>query len=191
MLLHLARAGTAAHADVLDGAAEAGGLVALEMGQADKDIGVHDGAADLGGLAVFAIWHRHLNLIGAAQTVADQDLAAGGHGPEAVLLRTGQVLQRILAAARIQGVAVGQEGQAALLLAQVGHDLGVVGAQVSQIAHLTEVHLDGDEPAVHVNVPDARRKAEATQLLGQAGAHRTAEIRKVNSRCFHKYFPLF
>ena len=85
VLLHLARAGAAAHADVLDGAAKAGGLVALEVGQADEDIGVHDGAADLGRLAVFAVGHRHLDLIGAAQAVADEDLAARGHGPEAVL----------------------------------------------------------------------------------------------------------
>ena len=42
----------------------------LEMGQADKDIGVHDGAADLGGLAVFAVGTGTSDLIGAAQTVA-------------------------------------------------------------------------------------------------------------------------
>ena len=46
------------------------------------------------------------------------DLAAGGHGPEAVFLRAAQVLQRVLTAARVQRVAVRQEGLAPLLLAQ-------------------------------------------------------------------------
>ena len=191
MLLHLARAGAAAHADVLDRAAEAGGLVALEVGQADEDIGIHDGAADLGGLAVFAVGDRDFHFIRAAQTVADQNLAARGHGPEAIFLRTAQVLQRVFAAARIQGVAVGQERQTALLLAQVRHSLGVVRTQIGQIAQLAEMHLDGDELAVHVDVLDARRKAQAAQLVGQAGPDRTPEIGKVNSRCFHKNFLRF
>ena len=147
VLLHLAGAGAAAHADVLDGTAEAGGLVALEVAQADEDVGVHDGAADLSGLAVFAVRHRHLHLIGAAQAVGDDDLTAGGHGPEAVQLGAGHVLEGVLSAARIQGVAVGQEGHTALLLAQVGHDLGVVGAQIGQVAQLAEMYLDDDEPA--------------------------------------------
>ena len=188
VLLHLAGPGAAAHADVLDGTPKAGGLVALEVGQADEHIRVHDGAADLGGLAVFAARHRHLHLIGAAQAVGDEHLTAGGHGPEAVELGTGQVLQRVLAAARVQGVAVGQKGHTALLLAQVGHGLGVVGAQVSQVAQLPEMHFDGHELAVHVNVLDAGGDAHPTQLFRQAGAHRTAEIRIVDFGCFHCVF---
>ena len=188
VLLHLARAGTAAHADILDGTAEAGGLVALEVGQADEHIRVHDGTADLGGLAVFAARHRHLHLIGAAQTVGDEHLTAGGHGPEAVELGTGQVFQRVLAAARVQGVAVGQERQTALLLAQVGHGLGVVGAQVSQVAQLPEMHFDGHELAVHVNVLDAGGDAQTAQLFRQADLDGTAEIRVIDLGCFHCVF---
>ena len=191
VLLHLAGAGAAAHADVLDGTAEAGGLVALEMAQADKDVGVHDGAADFSGLAVFAVWHRHFDFIGAAQAVGDDDLTAGGHGPEAVQLGAGQMLEGVLAAARVQGVAVGQEGHTALLLAQVGHDLGVVGAQIGQVAQLAEMHLDGDELALHVDVLDACRDAQAAQLIGEAGTHGTAEIGIVDGRCFHRLFLLF
>ena len=55
VLIHLARATAAAHADVLQSAAEAGDFVALEVRQTDEDVGIHDGAADLGGLAVFAV----------------------------------------------------------------------------------------------------------------------------------------
>ena len=188
VLLHLAGPGAAAHADVLDGTPKAGGLVALEVGQADEHIRVHDGAADLGGLAVFAARHRHLHLIGAAQTVGDEHLTAGSHGPEAVELGTGQVFQRVLAATRVQGIAVGQERHTALLLAQVGHGLGVVGAQVSQVAQLPEMHFDGHELAVHVNVLDAGGDAQTAQLFRQAGAHRTAEIRVIDLGCFHCVF---
>ena len=188
MLLHLARAGAAAHADILERTAEAGGLVALEVGQADEHVRIHDGAADLGGLAVFAVRHRHFHLIRAAQTVTNDHLTAGGHGPETVQLGAAQVLQRVLAAARVQGVAVGQEGHTALLLAQICHHLGIVGTQKSQIAQLAEVHLDGHEPAVHVDVLDAGGNAHPAQLFQQAGAHRTAEIRIVNFGCFHGVF---
>ena len=163
--------------------------MALEVGQANEHVRIHDGTADLGGLAVFAVGHRHFHLIRAAQTVTNDHLTAGGHGPEAVQLGAAQVLQRILAAARVQGVAVGQEGHTALLLAQVCHHLGVVGAQKSQIAQLAEVHLDGHEPAVHVDVLDAGGNAHPAQLFQQAGAHRTAEIRIVNFGCFHGVFP--
>ena len=191
VLYHLARARAAAHADVLESTAEAGGFVALEMGQADKDICVHDGAADFCRLAVFAVRHRHLCFIGAAQAVRNDDLTAGGHGPEAVQLGTGEVLQCVLAAARIQGVAVGQKRQTALLLAQVSHHLGVVGAQECQIAQLTEMHLDGNEFAIHINVLDAGSNAHAAQLVQQAGAHGTAEICIIDLGCFHSSFLHF
>ena len=191
VLLHLAGAGAAAHADVLDGTAEAGGLVALEVAQADEDVGIHDGAADLCGLAVFAVGHRHFDLIGAPQAVGDKDLTAGGHGPEAVELGAGEVLEGVLAAARIQGVAVGQKGHTALLLAQVGDYLSIVGAQIGQIAQLAEMHLDGDELALHIDVLDACCDAQPTQLFGEAGAHRAAEIGIVDGRCFHRFFLPF
>ena len=164
---------------------KAGGLVALEVGQADEHIRVHDGAADLGGLAVFAAGHRHLHLIGAAQAVADEHLTAGGHGPEAVELGAGQMFQRVFAAAGVQGVAVGQKGHTPLLLAQVGHHLGVVGPQKGQVAQLTKMHFDGHELALHVQLTDPGRQAQAAELFQQAGAHGTAEIGIINVGCFH------
>ena len=48
-VLALTGPGAAAHADVLDGSAEAGHLVALEVGEADEHIRVHDGPANLSG----------------------------------------------------------------------------------------------------------------------------------------------
>ena len=46
VLVCLSGPGAAAHTDILDGSAEAGHLVTLKMGKADKDICVHDGPAD-------------------------------------------------------------------------------------------------------------------------------------------------
>jgi hypothetical protein len=185
VLIHLAGAAAAAHADVLQRAAEARGLVALEVGQADEHVRVHDGAADVGLLHELAVRHGHVHLVGAAQAVADEDLAAGGHGVEAVEVGAVHVLKGVFAAARVQGVAVRQERQAALRLAQIGHNARVVRAQKGQIAQLAEVHLDGDELAVHVDVLDAGREAQPLELVRQAGAHRAAKIGKIDRSVFH------
>ena len=50
VLLHLAPSAAAAHSNVLDRPAEAGLLMALEVAQGDKYVGLHNGLADLGGL---------------------------------------------------------------------------------------------------------------------------------------------
>ena len=52
--LHLAGAGAAAHAQVLQRSAEARQLVPLEVGEGDDDVRVHDGRAYLGLLDVGA-----------------------------------------------------------------------------------------------------------------------------------------
>ena len=61
----------------------------------------------------------------------------------------------MLAVARIERFAVRQERHTALLLDEVCDDLRVLRAQIGHVAELTEVHLDGDELAVHVDLLDA------------------------------------
>ena len=78
VLLHFSGPAAAAHADVLQRAAEARLLVALEMAQGDEHVGVHHGPADPGLLHIFAAAHRHLRLVVALEAVGDDDLAAGG-----------------------------------------------------------------------------------------------------------------
>ena len=189
MLLHLASAAAAAHADVLDGAAKARRLMTLEMREADEDVGIHDGAADLGLLDVLAVLDRHLDIIRAAQAVADDDLAACRHRVEAVEVRAVHVLERVFAAARIECVAVRQEGHAALLFDEVRDDLRVLRAKIRHVAELTEVHLDRDELAVHVNLLDASSEAECPELLHDIAADRHAEIREINFCLVHDYPP--
>ena len=94
------------------------------------------------------------------------------------------------AAARIESVAVGQEGHTPLLLAQVGHHLGIVGPQEGQVAQFPKVHLDGHEAAIHIDILDARGNAQAAQFFGQTGAHLAPEIGKVYSGTFHGFSSL-
>ena len=55
------------------------------------------------------------------------------------------MLQRVLAAPRIQGVAVRQEGLAALLFYHIYYRSSVIGAQEGQVARFAEVHFDRNE----------------------------------------------
>ena len=138
------------------------------MGEADEDVGVHNGAADQGFLRVFSAFYGDGDVIGAFQAVADNDGAADGEGREAVLPRALQVLQGIFAEAGIHRVAVGEERFSAEFLDQVGHGFGVIGTEVADVAQLSEVHFDGDELAVHIDVGDAGPAGEPFQLGGHA-----------------------
>ena len=181
MLLHLARPGAAAHADVFQRAAHACLLMALEVGQGDEHVGVHDGPADLGGFYILAALYGDLHLVGALQTVGDDDVAAGGVRGKAIDIGGLNVIQSVLPTAHVQRVAVRQEGLAALGLYQIHHDFGPVGPQIGHVARLTEMHFDGDVFALHVDVAEAGGHNKTGQLLGQifppAGA---AEIRKID-----------
>ena len=189
MLFHLAGAAAAAHADVLERAAEACGLVAFEMREADEDVGVHDGAADLRRLDVLAAAHGHFDVVRALEAVGDDDLAARRNRVEAVEVRAVHVLERVLAAAGVQRVAVCEERAAALFLHEVGDAFRILRAQVREVAELAEMHLDGDELVLHVDVLDAGREAEAAELLRDARADGTTEIGEPDFRFAHDVPP--
>ena len=55
VLLHLTSSGAGAHADIFDGAAKSGHLVALKMGQGNQYVSIHNGMTDLRLFYVFAI----------------------------------------------------------------------------------------------------------------------------------------
>ena len=65
VLIGLTGARTAAHADIFDRTAEAGHLMALEMGQADENICIHDSTSDLGCFYIFTAFYRNFDIIGA------------------------------------------------------------------------------------------------------------------------------
>ena len=131
MLIHFSGTAAAAHADIFDRAAKAGGLVPLKVAQADENIRIHHRAANARHLAIFCARHRHLHFVGALEAIANDHLTAGGGGVKAIDGRTFQMVQRIFAAARIQGVAVHQKGLAAQALYFVGHGAGIGRAQIA------------------------------------------------------------
>ena len=180
VLLHLPRPGAAAHADVFQGSAHARLLVALEVGKADEHVRVHDGPADFGLLHVLAAFHGDQHLVGALQPVGDDHMAAGGVRVEAVDIGGLQVVQGVLPPAHVQRVAVRQEGLAPLGLDEVRHGPGPVGPEVGQVSRLAEVHLDGDEFVLHINLAEPGGHHQPGQLLGQvlppAGAAEICEI---------------
>ena len=117
-------------------------------------------------------------------------MAAGGIGGKTVDVGRFHVIQRVFAAADIQGVAVRQEGLAALTFYQIRHGFGPVGAEIGHVARLAEMHFDGHIFAVHVDVAETGSHHQPGQLLLQvfppAGA---AEICEINFRC-HSAFSL-
>ena len=95
------------------------------------------------------------------------------------------MIQPVLAAAHIQGVAVRQEGLAAPLLHKIGHGFRPVGPQERQIARLTKMHLDGHKLILKVDLTHARRFHQAIELLLQIFTEIRPKVCPVNFRC-HK-----
>ena len=189
VLILLAGARAAAHADVFDRAAKAGRLMALEVGQADEHVRIHNRAADLRRLEILAAVYRHFNVVGALQAIADQYGTVDGQGRKAVLPGALEVLQSIFAAAGIERVAVGQKGLAAQLLHNIHNGAGIVGAQIADVAQLAKVYFDGDELAVQIEIGNAGSPDQLLQLGRQAVAKGfRAKIRKINLGLFHGAF---
>ena len=68
---------SAAHADVLHRAADAGHLVALEVCERDDHVGVHERTTDVCLLHVLAVGDRDGNVVRTLKPVGDDDVAAG------------------------------------------------------------------------------------------------------------------
>ena len=185
VLLHLPGPAAAAHPDIFDRTAKTGQLVALEMVQAQKDIRIHNRAADLRLFYHRAALDRYRNIIGPLEAVSNQDVASGRKRAEPIFICRLQMLERILAASDIQGVAVGQERHPAQLLYQVRDRLRVVRPQIRQIPRLSEVDLDCGQLAVKVDLPNPRFLQQLFQLVQKARPHGYPQIGKVYRRFFH------
>ena len=102
MLHQLALAAGAPHAQVLDGSAEAGQLVAFEVGQADQRVGLDDLGADVDLFQQFTV-NSDLCLGHPAQAVADDQRRTHAGIAKAVLDGAGQGRDRLLALAGVEG----------------------------------------------------------------------------------------
>ena len=195
VLLHLAGTATAAHTQVLHGTAKAGLLMALKVGEANHDVGIHECLADLCLAHVLAALDRDERLVGALEAVGDDDLAARGVRGKAVLVGGVDVLERIFAATHIERVAVGEEGLAAQLLHDIRDGAGVVGAQKAQVAQLAKVNLNGDELVLKVDLLNTGATDEALELVELALASMRAQVGEVHlcrccgCGCGHRSIP--
>ena len=179
MHIHLARARAAAHAHVFHRAAKARALVPFEMRKRNKHVRVHHGAPNQRVLDVLAALHGHSHLVCALQAVCNDNLAAGGKGRIAVFIGGVHMVQRILAPAHIQCVAVCQKRLAAQGLHHVGHRLGKIRAQVGKIARFAEVDFDGGIFVFEIYGLKARAAHQFFQLLLQVGARAGTHIGKI------------
>lgn len=100
---HLARAGAAAHAEVLQRAAEAGLFVALEVGKGDDDVRVSQSAAYLGFLHILAALDGDERLVRAFETVRDDGVYACLEGVVAVFVGAVEVVEARSCARRRRG----------------------------------------------------------------------------------------
>ena len=168
VLLLLPCPGATAHTDVLNRSSKARHLVALEVSQGNKHVRVHYGPADLGFLYIFATYHRHFHVISALQAITNEKRATHGQRSKAIFPCALQMLQSILPAAGVHGIAVGEEGLTAQLLYHIHHRTGVVGAQVADITQLTKVHFNGNKFAFQVQLLNPSFFNQFFQLGGQA-----------------------
>ena len=154
------------------------------MGQADEHVRIHNRAADARFLHIFAALDRHGDVVRALEAVADDHRAADRQRREAVLPRAIEMLDGVLAASGVHGVAVRQERLAAQLLDHIHHRAGIVRTQEADVAQLTKVHLDGDKFAVHVNLADSRLFDQLFELGGQAVTERNRSEVGIIDFCF-------
>ncbi len=132
-----AHAGTT-HTQVFQGSAKSGLLVPLEMGHRDDDVGIGQGSPDFRRFAIFAI-QGYFAVFGPFQTIGNDYLALGRDGVIAVFHGALQVVYGIGTSARVERIAVGEEGFGTPRTEQIGQSGGIVGPQVGQVARLPEV----------------------------------------------------
>ena len=195
MLLHLAGTAAATHTQVLHGAAKAGLLMALKVGEANHDVGIHECLADLCLAHVLTALDRNECLVGTLEAVGDDDLATRGIRGKAVLIGGIDVLERVFAATDVERVAVGEEGLAAQLLHDIRDGASVVGAQKAQVAQLAKVNLNGDELVLEVDLLNTGATDEALEFVELALASMRAQVGEVHlsgccgCSCGHRYIP--
>ena len=180
MLLHFSGTASASHTDILQSTAKAGCLMSLEMAETDKNICVHDSMSDQGSFAVFSVYYRNFYFIGSSNSVTDDDLASGCDRVKSVKICTVQMLQCVLSASRIKGITICQERHSALLLTEICYYLCIVRTKECHISKLSEMHLDGYEFSIHIDIFDSCGNAEFFQFVQLAGSHRTTKISEIN-----------
>ena len=90
------------------------------------------------------------------------------------------MLQCILSASRIKSITICQERHSALLLTEICYYLCIVRTKECHISKLSEMHLDGYEFSIHIDIFDSCGNAEFFQFVQLAGSHRATKISEIN-----------
>ena len=133
VLLHLSGAGTAAHTEIFEGAAEACLFMPFKVAQGNHHVGIHNGLSDLGFLDKRQI-DRNVRLIGSLKSVCNDHMTARLQRRKAIEIRRIHMVKGILTAADIKGVAVGEKRFASKLPHIVHHDLCILRPEMGEIA---------------------------------------------------------
>ena len=155
--------------------------MSLEMSKADEYVSVHYSTADSGSWTILCILYRNFHIIGTTKSVTDNDLTACSDGVKAIQIRTIHVLQGIFAASRIKSVTVCEKWHSAKLLTKIGYYFCIIGAQEGKVSKFSEMHFDGHEFTIHINVFDSGCNTQFFQLVQLACADFTAEVSEIYS----------
>ena len=180
MLLHFSCTASASHTDIFNGSAKSGCLMSLKMAQADKNVRIHDRMSDQSRFAVFSVYNRNFYFIRSSQAISDDNLTSGRSCIKTIEICTVQMFQCILSASRIQCITVCQKRHSALLLAQICDYLCIIWSKESHISKLSEMHLDGYEFSIHIDIFDSCGNAEFFQFVQLTGSHRATKISEIN-----------
>ena len=170
VLIALACLGGAAHGKVLDGAAKACHLVALEVGEDHHGRRFHDFRGDLHFLEVLGI-DGHRNLVLAEEAVRNDNGSVHNARSKAVAQGRVQMVHGVVAGAVIEGGGIGQEGLCACGTHLVHHHLHELGIKMGVVAGLAEVQLDGTGLILHHHLGQLHEREQAGNLgfLGLGG----------------------
>ena len=150
---------------VLDGIREAKELLA-DMTEVAQDNIIIYGNSSLNIMYdTCLLYTSNQSFVRTLQPVCNQDMTSGGIGGEAVYISTLQMIQGILTAAHVEGVAVSQKRLSSQLLYCICHHFCIIWAQIGQVAGFAEMNFDGSIFSLKINIPDAGCFDEAFQLL--------------------------
>ena len=179
MLLHFSCPAPAAHTEVFNRSSESGLLVSLEMIKRYHDVSVHNRAPYVCFLTVFPVRNRYRYIIRSPESIRYDYLTSRSHGIESVYIGTVQMFKRMLAAARIQCIAVCQKRQAPGFLYNICDCLCIIRSQICEISQFSEMHFDRHEFPFHVDRADPCQFDQFLELRSKTNSQNGSEIRKV------------
>ena len=144
MLSQLASPGSATHAEVLYGASETGELVSFEMGSANESVCMRHITTDVY-LLVNGQIHRYCQVRVASKTVGNGERSAGHSISKPIFNGCSEVVHAVGPRSHIKCIRVGKKRFSSQVTNSIHQVTEVSGWDVSRIALLSKVELNGNE----------------------------------------------